>query len=351
MQAEEATGSHAIVKLDNYRFSGLDSSLVGAIKSVTDYYGLPLTASWIYGMTGLAFLFVLDENMTEPNGGPPVPKVLRLARNIGVDIEGFHVYADGEEFTRLQQEAWDKAREAIAAGQPVFAKNIDIRNQFSVVYGYDDNGYYRYNWHTGYELSEDVIPWNLLGLSRCTCIHCVNNRERAEAGGDITGGLVSLHCGRAVEAEDDHASFKQALEFVIAINEQGTYQCEWSGKTYLVGERAYERWLEGLADGSLSQYFFSLFIEILNESRSHAVQFLTEVRERLAESNQALIDELTRTYNEISAKFSILRDTYPYTEPPEHEVKESEWCALTLSEIQTLEKQALGKIKEIYAAL
>ena len=40
------------VQLENYKFSGIDASLVGAIKSVADYYQLPLTTSWIYGMTG-----------------------------------------------------------------------------------------------------------------------------------------------------------------------------------------------------------------------------------------------------------------------------------------------------------
>ncbi|MFD2611579.1 hypothetical protein [Paenibacillus gansuensis] len=56
------------MQLENYKFSGIDASLVGAIKSVADYYQIPLTTSWIYGMTGLSFLHVLDENLVEPNG-------------------------------------------------------------------------------------------------------------------------------------------------------------------------------------------------------------------------------------------------------------------------------------------
>ncbi|MGY3714937.1 hypothetical protein ACWE42_05380 [Sutcliffiella cohnii] len=56
-----------IVKLENYKFSGVDASLVGSIKSVADYYDIPLTTTWIYGMTGVAFLHIVDEKSIEPN--------------------------------------------------------------------------------------------------------------------------------------------------------------------------------------------------------------------------------------------------------------------------------------------
>ncbi|AZN39021.1 hypothetical protein [Paenibacillus albus] len=358
MQVDGAAQSQSVVKLDNYRFSGLDSSLVGALKSVADYYELPLTSSWIYGMTGHAFLHVLVESMDEPNGGPPVPEVLRLMHNTGLDIEGIHIHAEGEAFTQLQAQAWDIARQAIAAGQPVFAKNIDIRNQFSVVYAYDDIGYYRYNWHTGYEHSEDVIPWNQLGLSLCPCIHCTNSRQSsstvesdAVTVTDCPRGLISLHWGRPnQQTANDSEAFKQALEFVIERNEKGSY--EWAGKTYLVGAQAYERWLTALTDGRLNRYYFSLFIEILNEARSHALRFLSEMRERLTEvSCLALIDELTPIYTEVADNYAMLKDAYPYTEPPEHEVKKSEWCAAALSRIMTLERAALNKLRELHSVL
>ncbi|TFE28640.1 hypothetical protein [Cohnella luojiensis] len=77
----------AVVKLENFSFSGLDASQLGAIKSVADYYQIPLTSYKIYGMTGLAFLFILDEGMVQPNAGPPEPEIFRLTRNLG-DTEG-----------------------------------------------------------------------------------------------------------------------------------------------------------------------------------------------------------------------------------------------------------------------
>lgn len=348
MQEDMTEQPNKMVKLENYKFSGLDASLVGAIKSVIDYYQIPLTASWIYGMTGLAFLHVLDESMVEPNGGPPEPEVFRLVRNIGLDIKGFHVNAEGDDFTRLQAEAWDKAKQAINASQPVFAKNIDIGNQSSVIYAYDDIGYYTYTWHTGYENSEDVIPWNLLGLCQCPCISCVNDRK-SEAVKAHSGGLISLNWANPIQAADDRTSFKEALEFVIRLNEKGAYQ--WSGKTYLVGSQAYERWLMALESNKLNKYFFSLFIEILYEARSHAITFLSEIKIKLKNMNLRLMDELVHTYSEIAFKYKILKDTYPYSEPREFELKQSDQCMVILREIMGLEMEALITIKEIYVSL
>ncbi|QHW31345.1 hypothetical protein GZH47_11145 [Paenibacillus rhizovicinus] len=340
-----------LVKLGQYRFSGLDASLVGAMKSAADYYRMPLTAAWIYGMTGLAFLHVLDENMAEPNGGPLEPEVFRLARNIGLDIQGIHVYAEGETFARLQAEAWEKAKQAMYASRPVFAKNIDIRNQTSVIHAIDDTGYYTYTWHTGYEHSEEVIPWNLLGLSRCPCIHCVLDRQSSatEEVTDSSAGLISLHWTNPIQAADEEASFKEALEFVIRLNEKAAFQ--WSGRTYLVGSKAYEHWLTAVENRTLDKYMFSLFVEILTEARNHAVAFLAELRGVLKQVNPALVDELMLIYSEMASEYQILKGMYPYSEPREHELTQHERCAEILRGIMALEAKATVTMMGIYETL
>lgn len=349
MQEGKAVQSDSIVKLDHYAFSGLDASLVGAMKSVADYYRLPVTAARIYGMTGLAFLHVLNANMDEPNGGPPEPEVFRLARHIGVDIAGLHAYAEGEAFRRLQAEAWTQAKRAIGAGQPVFAKNIDIGNQTSIVYAHDDRGYCTYTWHTGYEHSEDVIPWDRLGLSLCPCVHCVTDRRSFGTDADRASGLVSLHWAKPIQAADETASLTEALAFVIRLNDGGSY--ESFGQTYFVGARAYAHWLAALESGRLDKYYFSLFVEILSEARSHAVLFLTEMKGKRAGAQQEPLDDLVRVYSEISEKFNVLKHAYPYTEPREFEVRHHEQCAGRLREIMELEAAALRMLREWHALL
>jgi hypothetical protein len=337
------------VQLENYKFRGIDASLVGAIKSVADYYQIPLTTSWIYGMTGLSFLHVLDENLVEPNGGPPEPEVFNLVRNIGLEIAGLHVYAESEDFIKLQAEAWEKAKQAIASKQPVFAKNIDNGNQTSVIYAYDDVGYYTQNWHTGYEGSEDVIPWNLLGLSQCPCINCVNNRKSNNQMVNSEGGLISLHWAAPIEPADEIASLKNALEFVIRLNEQGSYM--WSGKAYYVGSKAHEKWLSALEREVVDKYFFSLFIEILYEARSHAVEFLTQLKGRITGLNEQTIDEGINIYSEVASRYKTLKEMYPYEEPRQSEIKHKEQCITIVKELYQLERDCFKLLKEIHASL
>jgi len=337
------------VQLENYKFSGIDASLVGAIKSVADYYQLPMTTSWIYGMTGLAFLHVLDENLVEPNGRPTEPEVFNLVHNIGLEIDGLHVYAEGEEFINLQAEAWRQAKQAIDSKRPVFAKNIDIGNQTSVIYAYDDVGYYTQTWHTGYENSEDVIPWNLLGLSQCPCINCVNDRKSFNQTVNLESGLISIHWATLTQPIDELTALKKALEFVIRLNEQGNYM--WSGKTYYVGSNAYEKWLNALENDDVDQYFFSLFIEILYEARSHAVRFLTELRGRLNGLSEQMIDKGINEYSKVASKYKTLKEMYPYEEPRQSEIKQKERCITIVKELYQLERNCFKIIKEIHASL
>jgi hypothetical protein len=336
-------------QLENYKFSGLDASLVGAIKSVSDYYQIPLTTSWIYGMTGNAFLLVLDENLVEPNGGPTEPEVFRLVRNIGLEIDGLHVYAEGQDFINLQAEAWEKAKQAISWKQPVFAKNIDIENQTSVIYAYDDVGYYTRTWHTGYEYSEDVIPWDLLGLSQCPCINCVNYRKSVPQMANSVSGLISLHWATPTQPVDDLTALKDILGFVVGLNEQGTYT--WAEKTYLVGSKAYEKWLIALENNDVDKYFFSLFLEILYEARSHAIKFLTELKGRITGLSEQTIDVGINKYSKVALKYKILKEMYPYEEPRQSEIKQKEQCITLVEELYQLEKDCFKLIKEIHASL
>lgn len=334
-----------IVKLRNYTFSGMDASQLGAIKSAADYYGIPLSPSSIYGMTGLAFLHILDENRVQPNAGPPEPEIFRLARNLGVDIKGFHQHAEGEVFAKLQAEAWETARWAINSNKPVFAKNLDIENQTSVIIAYDETGYYTHSWHMGYEHCDDVIPWNILGLSRCPCINCVNQRESSETTND-TEGLISLHWADPIPAKDEITAFKEALDYVVRLNQKGTYS--WSGQKYFVGSKAYEQWIKGLERNTVQKFYFSLIIEVLYEARYHASIFLGEMKDKFNGPAVQLIEDAIQLYGEISARCNILKTRFPYEQPRELlSDKERKETLEILKEIAALDEDALTRLKMI----
>lgn len=337
------------IQLDNYGFAGMDASQLGAIKSTADYYQIPVTATQIYGMTGLAFLFVLDENLVQPNAGPPEPEIFRLARNIGFEIVGFHQYAEGVAFSKLQSEAWEKARLAINSNKPVFAKNLGQDNQTSVIVAYDNVGYYIDSWHTGYEHSQDVIPWNSLGLVRCPCINCVNERKIFEPR-DSESGLISLHWVDPAPVKNERNAFKEALQFSIHLNEEGSYQ--WSGKPYFVGSRAFEEWINGLERNTIYKFDFALIIEVVYEARYQATLFLADIKDKFNGKLKQSANEAISTYTEISSRCNNLKNRFPYEQPRElfNETEREDIIAI-LKEISLLERKALTYLKEMYVAL
>ena len=335
-------------KLSNYGFTGLDASQLGAVKSVADYYQMPLSATKIYGCTGLAFLTVMDEDCVQPNAGPPEPELFRLVGNLGIHIEGIHQYAEGDAFKKLQADAWETAKSSIDAGRPVFAKNAAQSNQTSVITAYDETGYSIDSWHTGSDNWDEVIPWNKLGLSRCPCINCVNDREMLGAG-EETSGLISLHWASPVSAMDNRSAVLAGLRYALELVDRGAY--EEFGRRYYVGPSALAHWIDAARNDRVSKFSFALIIEVLYEARHHAGLFLTEIRQDLSLSRPVL-DQAIDTYGHIAAKVKELKERFPYEQPREpFNEEERDGVVSALTDLLALEKQAIACLREIDTVL
>ncbi|XEC94179.1 hypothetical protein AB6A23_23135 [Paenibacillus tarimensis] len=310
------------MKLDGYRFSGFHKSHIGALKSCLDYFNIPVSSAWIYGMSGNAFMTVVDDRLSAPNIGEPEEEMFTLARHLGLDIRGFHTFADKIEFERLQREAWAKARSALDQGLPVFAKELDLGNETSVVYGYDDTGYYSYSWHggNGHEGSDNAIPWSKLGRNYCPCASC---RERERSGewandgvytGDPEeGGFISLHWVSPVEPSDDRTALRAALALALNHNKRGTYK--WGGRTFYSGAAAFDRWMDSLRSNTIHGFYMGYFTDICHESRRFAHLFLSEAADRF---DGVLSEELGRAsehYRQIQEAFRSLNQLFPWSQP------------------------------------
>jgi len=325
------------VELDNYHFSGLEASQIGALHSVLRYYNVPATASWIYGMTGMAFLLVHHHDFKKPNAGPPEPQLFKLARNLGLEIEGTHTYAEDEQFRALQHHA----QTAIHKGYPVFAKNLDIRNQTSLVYGVDAEGYYTHSWHggEGHENWDDVIPWHRLGQAYCPCRYCLTRRETA---GYIeeARGLISLHSAKIIQPAEPLVALKEALHFVLSLNQQGVLH--WQHHTYYIGEQAYKGWIQALERDEITKYSFSLTLEPIADARQYAVRFISEWRDLGLGLSSELLDAAVEKYAQIAADYQRLVQKYPYEQPRESMTDiERLACLEILHTLMQDEKQAL----------
>ncbi|WP_274364135.1 hypothetical protein [Paenibacillus thermotolerans] len=309
--------------LERYRFSGFHRSHIGAVKSCLDYFDIRCSAAWVYGMTGSAFITVVDEALSAPNIGEPEEEMFALARHLGVDIKGWHTFADAGSFARLQREAWDTARFALDKGLPVFAKELDLGNETSVIYAYDDAGYFTYSWHggNGHEGADDVIPWTMLGRNYCPCAPCLERRHTGEwpkesvYQGDLKdGGFISLHYASRIEPpSDEEAAVRETLRFASAFFKKPAYQ--WGSRTFYSGAAAYDKWIEAVRNNTMEGFFMGYYADLGNEARRYAYQFLKEASERFAGGFADGLAQAAGHYKQVSDAFRTLNDLFPWSQP------------------------------------
>lgn len=278
-----------------------------------DYYNIPVSTPSIYGLTGIAFLLIHDQSFKKPNAGSD-SDIYKLARNIGLEVDGVCRFAENEEYIELQKEFWIKAKEAINNGIPVFSKNIDIENQTSLVYGYDEKGYYTHSWHSGegHDNWDNVIPWDKLGQALCPCSYCKSKRglvmPRME-----NKGLISLHWATVAPMISISSALKDAFEYVIRLNDQGVIS--WGKDMYFVGGLAYKEWINALKQDLVNKYHFSLTLEPISDARNNAVLFFNEVKEIESLLPSSLIAEAIEVYEGISQAYKKLVRKFPYEQP------------------------------------
>lgn len=309
-------------ELEGYRFSGFHRSHIGAIKSCLDFYKMDVSPAWVYGMTGAAFVTVVDEEMKSPNIGEPEEESFKLAANLGLHIQGFHIFANRQQFDRLQCEAWDKARAALDQGWPVFAKEIDLGNETSVIYAYDEEGYYTHSWHggIGHEGADDVIPWTKLGRNYCPCVTCRNRHqsdvradERVYLGDPDLGGFISLHYASRTEPADELSSLKEAIQFAANFSRRAAY--EWGGRTFYSGAEAYDKWMNAVRSNTILGFYLGYFADIGYEARRYAYQFLQEASQRFDGELQENLQHVAAQYKKIQDAYKALNDLFPWSQP------------------------------------
>ncbi|TMV50082.1 hypothetical protein FE783_10990 [Paenibacillus mesophilus] len=347
--------------LERLRFSGFHRSHIGAIRSCLDYYNISCSAAWVYGMTGSAFLSIIDEKCSAPNIGEPEEAMFQLARHLGVEINGFHTFAeDRQSFSRLQAEAWDAARSALDQGQPVFAKELDLGNETSVVYGYDDEGYYTHSWHGGHghEGYDEVIPWTQLGRNYCPCRAC---KERLRSGewpsesvyiGNLDeGGFISLHWAAPAAQSDDRTALKAALQLAIDRNRPATFN--WGGRKFYSGLLVFDKWIEAVRSNKIQGFYMGYYADLFHEGRRYAHLFLQEASGRFGGDLGEQLSHTADHYRLIREAFQKLNELFPWDQPrsPIEDPDRRSEAVQLLTGIRSLEAEAYRKLEKLEAAL
>jgi hypothetical protein len=123
------------MELKNLKMKPFNTSLMGVIKGLSDYYGYNYSDAFIYGSTGHAFLINIH-NELRPSGPYcwNMDKLVQLLKNIGIEVDDLGFFPPD-----LVKDARTKIEEIIIEkikkGTPCSVLNLD--NQ--IIYGYDEN--------------------------------------------------------------------------------------------------------------------------------------------------------------------------------------------------------------------
>lgn len=344
-------------QLQGYDFAGFHASHIGALKSCAGYYGMDITPAWIFGMTGQAFLMIIDEHWVSPNVGLPEEDNFALAANIGLRIQGRHSIETGESLRQGQREAWEQARSALDRDQPAFAKEIGLGNETSLVYAYGERGYYTKSWHggTGHEGADQVIGWDTLGLDYCPCEQCAGRQPGPSTDiylgrGRKDGGLLSMHWAEKSEPAVPREALKAALAFALAFNEKGEY--EYGTGRFFTGLRAVDQWLTGIRSAEITGFYMGYYADIWHESRHYAALFLEEAQGRIEGADEEF-EAALQVYKLIRDAYSRLTGLFPWMQPRkpiEDPFRRREAIGL-LSEIKALEEKAEQALRRLLQKL
>ncbi len=126
------------MKLENLSRRRLNTTMMGVVKAMLDYYHLDSSEAWAFGGSGHAFLINVHEQICP--SGPYCWKYdgfLRLLRNIGLemtDLGFFHGKSTPEERAAVEQ----KLKQSLDSGIPCSLVNMEHQ----VISGYDDKAFF-----------------------------------------------------------------------------------------------------------------------------------------------------------------------------------------------------------------
>ena len=327
-----ATLAQPAKELDGYRWKPMWVSHIGCLKAAAEYLGVDVSASWLFGATGYAFVLNIHEAMC-PSGWHvvDVPVKARVAA-VGLEIE--YLAEPRHSFDRkveLQKQAWDGVRRAIDAGNPCYGYDLEIGDYY-VVYGYDDTGYY----YSGPMCDDGKGPlgWEDYGVK-----------------GQV-GVIYMMAVTAGTRAEDD-----QIVRDALALAAKQGEQVEGGNELYAGGLAGYDQWVTSLETGKAESLGAAYNAACYAECRKNAVEFLKEAKERLDDEELApLFDEAIARYEQVAQSLREVAEAFPFFErKPEH----IEDAARLKSAVQALKAaqaaeaeglQALAKVAEALGA-
>lgn len=285
-----------------------------------------ISTGWLYGGTGHAFIINIDKDLCP--SGPTAWRTMmlyELAPNLGYRVDGVFAQRNNPEFPKLQEKAWNHAKDCIDNSIPCYGWELDAPEYYAI-HGYDNVGYYYSG--PGFDDGTGPKPWKDVGTSQI--------------------GILEIYSIRIVEAKDPQKTIRDALTKALYHSKNPE---DIILPNYRSGLKGYDLWISAIQDGSALSMGHSYNTAVWAECRKYAVEFLKEARKYVNGNIRRLIDDARNSYEIVSRSLESIQKEYPFSAslPPEP-LGIDEKTSSTVEELmkaRTAEAEGLNLIEEI----
>jgi len=301
-------------RLENLKQPPLNTTMMGVLKGVSDYYGLGLSAAMIYGLSGHAFLINIHVELCP--SGPYVWKrenAEPLIANMGMkmtDLGFFGLKSDKEARAGVE----NRLREALDAGIP--CSLINMENQ--IIDGYDETGFFS---------AQPWAPENQFPPARLTFGTWIEFGEEFH---------TNFYTIEKVMPINRQAAILASLDYAVDMYKNPT---KHSTEPYGVGPKAYENWIKAVPTfGSEHGNWWNAIV--WSECRYMAARYIAEI----GKGNEHVSDLCSQLRNEYLKISSNLRKISNKEMIPEEKIE-------LLKVTKGLEADAIEKVEKLAVAL
>lgn len=304
---------------------------IACLKGCLDYLGAGLSYPWLCGGTGHAFIINIHAEVDVQGTNDWDPQMLfELAPNLGYRCSGLRDEVPSLEgqLAAQQKKGRDLIQRYIDQGHPCYGFCVDPANpDYSPIRGYDDQGYYFT--HIGTDGPSGPIAWEKLGTMWIDWV-------------EVYG--VEL-CERA----SDEVVVREALRMALRFAEG---PAEWIRPKAQSGTAAFAAWADYLETGDALLLHHGWNLQVWQDCRETAVEFLTEARSRIGKAED-YFDAALHHYRVVADNLREAKCLVPTTETTWGERLKfaSPEAAQLVREAGEAEGQALSCLEQIMAEL
>lgn len=304
------------MKLENLSQSRLNTTMMGVVKAVLDYYHLDSSEAWAFGGSGHAFLINIHEQICP--SGPYCWKYdgfHKLLRNLGLemtDLGFFDANSKPEERAAVEQ----KLKQSLDSGNPCSLTNMEHQ----VMSGYDDKAFFT------------AQPWG----------DCCNGFPPATLTFDTWPEFkdeihVNFFTFRKLAPADDRTIVRDSLGYALDLfRHPGKHNFE----RYGIGLDAYDNWTRAVAAGHGQAHGNWWNGTVWSECRAMASGYFSEIGQKFG-TVSGPASKLSTAYREIADLLSKAADK---------EMKPADKTAI-LADLREQEGQAIKQVESLLASL